>query len=515
MNKKMSKKIGVSEHVLVLLLGTLIVYGILAVTGTIHSGYHFLDDHELIRLQIGFEQHGAPLGLSIKNWILNDFWWRYRPLYWVERVTGAYFWGSELLYWNIYTAIKGVITFYCLYFMARYLKYGKVISAIVPCIVMLGSQFTPWYRSANQESTGLLLCAMALCLSAAQGYYKKYTDWRYNVPIVIFAVLAGLTKESFTLFMPAFIAFKFWLEYWDEDCAVTGKARLLKCLKSNIITYGIILLGMLINVCVIMFYVGVDNVSYAGFQEGVSLSAYVYGIKSSLTQYTRWYTLIGALIVLLVVVCYKNIEKKDITRYCGLALIGGYICGVQLVAHAKSGMWERYIIPYIIGYVFIFVLLAYRIFEKDRIHKLVFYGILFLLLYENVPVAYANAVSYTDNGRSVNSFLEGVKENTSETDEIICAFADEELNLATECWLEANERTQTYSLVNNEWKNEVQLLGTAPEEFSGLNANALVCYEWQIEDMLPLMGIADERQYVVYHFDGYSLVIRSKSNGDV
>lgn len=504
------KKIILMDHLGALILGFLIIYGLLAKAGTLTSGFHFLDDHELIRMELGFTQHNVPLGQAILNWM--DFHWRFRPFYWVERVTGAYLWGSELLYWNYYTAIKGVLAFYCLYMMSRYLKYNRLISAIVPCVVMLGSQFTPWYRSANQESTGLLFCAISLCLIAAQAYHRKYTDWRYNVPIVISAILCGLMKESFTLFLPVFVAIKFWLEYWQEygheKNAVTGKARFLKCMKSNAIPYGCILLSMLINVCLIVFYVGVDKVSYAGFQEGVPLSAYIYGIRVSLSTYTKWYTLIGALIVLLAIVCYKNLDKKDLWKYFSLLLIGGGACAVQLVAHAKSAMWERYIFPYIIGYVLVFVLLAYRVFEKDKVHRVVFIGILFVLLYKNVPTAYQNAQNYAHNGQIVGQFLEALHENTEENDQIICAFGDEELNLATESWLEANNRTQAYSFVNGEWKNIVQIAGTAPAEYSVLNAKAIACYTGQVEDMLRTLSLTDATQYTQLDFEGYSIVIR-------
>lgn len=502
------KRISPAEHLFALFLGALILFGILLGTGTIHSGYHFMDDHELIRMQLGFEEQGRTLWQAIKDWMVSDFHWRYRPLYWVERLTGAYFWGSDLVCWNYYTAIKGVITFYCLYCMARYLKYNRPVSAIVPCVVMLGTQFTPWYRSANQESTGLLLCAVALYLIARQAYYGKYRDLRYNVGLILCAVLCGLVKESFTLFMPAFVGVKYWLEYWDEEHMPSEKGRWLKCLKNNAVTYGLILLAMLVNVFMILFMVGVDNVSYAGFQEGVALSVYVQIIKNSLLDYTKWYTKIAAIIVLCAIMCYKNIEKKDIRKYFGFLLIGGYICAVQLVAHAKSGMWERYMIPYTLGYALIFILLAYRIFEKDKLHKLVFYGLAAVLLLKTVPVAYEYSGYYAEDGVAISCFLESIKENTAEDDRIVCAFMTEELNIAVECWLETNERTQTYSLVNNEWKNEVQLKGTEPSEFSGHNARAFVCYDWQVEEVLPVMGITEPMQYELQDFDGYTIVLR-------
>lgn len=165
----------------------------------------------------------------------------------------AFLFGSNMLYWNCYTAIKGVITFCLLYFTARYLKCNPVISGLFTGLILYGAQFTPWYRSANQESIGLLLCALTMCLIAAQSYYKKYRSVLFNILIVISAILCGLMKESFTLLMPAFIALKFWLEYHGEP-----DKKFWDCIKSNWVTYGIIGMALLANIWVLLFRVGVD-----------------------------------------------------------------------------------------------------------------------------------------------------------------------------------------------------------------------------------------------------------------
>ena len=93
------KKIVWVDAVLGLLLGTIVIAGILCIAQTIWSGYHFLDDHELLRLELGAEQK-FPLLAAIKAWAVNDLWWRFRPLYWVERVTVSYLFGSNLTAWN-------------------------------------------------------------------------------------------------------------------------------------------------------------------------------------------------------------------------------------------------------------------------------------------------------------------------------------------------------------------------------------------------------------------------------
>ena len=78
MNKR-ETKVTWLDVILALLAGTVIVAGILCIAQTIWSGYHFLDDHELFRIEQSANQ-GQPLLTTVKAWILNDLRVRYRPL---------------------------------------------------------------------------------------------------------------------------------------------------------------------------------------------------------------------------------------------------------------------------------------------------------------------------------------------------------------------------------------------------------------------------------------------------
>ena len=300
------------DVVIAILFGVIIVAGILCVARTIWSGYHFLDDHELLRMEQSLTQ-GMSLHDLLRAWIKNDMSWRFRPLYWMERVTACYLMGSNLMLWNIWTAAKGILAFALLYLSARYVKAGRTVSLIFPMVIMLGVQFTPWYRSANQESTGLLLCAAILCLIAAQYAHGRYTSPVYNIPIVILVILSGLAKESFTLFMPVFPMLKLWLEYWDgcdETWLGTRKrGRLLRLVKENLAVYLCILGAFLINVYMILFCVGVDQVSYAGFHQDTGLNQYLHGISDSLFVNMKWNTVIAGLLIFMMLLCYQLVEN--------------------------------------------------------------------------------------------------------------------------------------------------------------------------------------------------------------
>lgn len=58
------KKVVWQDAVIAVALGTLIIVGILGVARTIWSGYHFLDDHELIRIERKRQILRLPLNLT-------------------------------------------------------------------------------------------------------------------------------------------------------------------------------------------------------------------------------------------------------------------------------------------------------------------------------------------------------------------------------------------------------------------------------------------------------------------
>lgn len=500
--KKYWENITWLEVVMISGLAFVMMYGLLYKLGTLSSGYHFLDDHELIRLEIAFGEQQS-LGSVMRSWVTNDLLWRFRPLYWVERTMMAYFFGANLLYWNIYTAVKGTITFVLLYMAARYMKCNPVISGIFTVLILYGAQFTPWYRSANQENTGLMLCALTMCLIAAQAYHHKFDSKGWNAAIVVSAVLCGFMKESFTLLLPAFGAIRFWLEYREK-----AENKLFTCLKKHWAVYGMMALSFMVNILVLLFYVGVDQVSYAGFHEETGLVEYWNGIVSSYQLYLKWYVNIAAVLLFLLVRAGKNNWKK----YWGHVLIGFYVIGVQLVAHAKSGMWERYIIPWIVGYAFVFVILGWKILKSTKLSKLIYVLILCILVYMEAPVVLSKARDYAYDGQMTALYFQTILDHTDENSHIISTYYDVELNLSTECWLENHGRPYAYScdIATGELTNQVQLKGTAPATLDWENAQVVTCYDNQVDSVLATLGENRAALYSTSVNGHYAVIYRNE-----
>lgn len=501
------------ERVIALAMGVLFVYIMLIRTGTIWSGYHFLDDHELVRIKYSLE-HGTSLWDQMRQLILNDLNTRYRPLYWVERTIGTALFGSNLYAWNLYKAAMAIVTLYLLYMTSYYLNQKWYINALFAAVIMVGTQITPWYRSANQENTGLFLCAVVLYLIARQHKGQKYQHVGYNVSIVTAAVLCSLEKESFVLMLPAFGALKYVLEYMAREVqdGEGGNRKTIRqaCIKSNIVTYILMACAFLVQLYMLLFRVGLDKVSYAGFRKEISLREYLDGIWYSLTRNMLNYVWFGFILILLIVVCCQVIEKRYLGSNIALALIGCFIMVTQLVAHARSRMWERYIIPFIIGYAIVFVLVGHHMLEKDKLRGRVYAGVLAILVLTSMGKAKDMAYLYAQDGELINGYLNYILENTSEDSHIIGAYRDGEINGATSSWLEVHGRKKEYSYDwNTGGLQDIIHLGEINEETTDWeNAEAVVCYSMDADLIEEMMGLTAGDSYLRQQYGQYAVIIR-------
>ena len=498
-----------------LLCGLLLIAGTLIQAGTITSGYHFLDDHELLRIEYSLEENKVPLGNVISQWIQNDLNQRFRPLYWVERVVGTAIMGSDMFYWNCYKAVMGVLTFHLLYMAAWYLKAKWYTGVLFAGIIMMGAQFTPWYRSANQENTGLFLCALTLYLIGRQYYKEKWSGPVYNISIAVAAILCGLVKESFIFMMPAFAAIKFWLEYWEGCTVERERGTLKRTLKRGAPFYIFTLIAFGTDVYYILFRVGVDKVSYAGFHSDTSIREYISSILYSVKTYLEWYLIFGIFCILIVLVCYQVINLKKWKEYAGWVAIGLGVMAVQLVLHSESGMWERYIIPFIIGYALVYVLLFDKMLQKDAFREVVYTGILMALLFIGVREARSGALQYADDGRLIDGYLTYIVENTDEESKIVGAFTDEELNLATSCWLEMNGRTKEfyYNWQSGEFSDNIQIVQVNQDTVSWADADVVLCYSTDVYTVIDMMGLMQGDIYERLQYGKYAVVVRGKEQG--
>ena len=111
-------KISGKETISCIVLSILYVFGILLSTGTLFSGYHLIDDHEIIKYNYwnNMEPH------SLYELLTGGFGWkweRFRPIYEIIRRIRCILFGDNLLIWSIIVALEIVLITVCSYCFAR------------------------------------------------------------------------------------------------------------------------------------------------------------------------------------------------------------------------------------------------------------------------------------------------------------------------------------------------------------------------------------------------------------
>lgn len=337
------------EEIIVVLVATAVIFGITITTRSLFSGYHLADDHMIYYHVNDIEQNG--FFTTLIRTINGDFSIRFRPLYQVEQVVGSFLLKTHMNAWMFYTALKGVVAAIFTWKFARSLAINCLYSTLFTGVCLLGPQFIIWARSANQENTGMMLSAITLYLvvKEAKARYQGKASLQLSVLLGILILMTSLIKEAFVIMIPSYILLSVAVAY-DKDI-VGGEnlpdisfKSLKEILKNGMSQYIIWLAMMALELAIIVFGVGTNQIGYAGFSRDTELIQYLKGIVHSMLD-----SCIGLTCLIISFIIYELYTGKSLKKYVGYLSFGMYVMASQLLLHAKSGMWQRYIIPYVIG----------------------------------------------------------------------------------------------------------------------------------------------------------------------
>lgn len=141
---------------------------------------------------------------------------------------------------------------------------------------------------------------------------------------------------------------------------------------------------------------------------------------------------------------------------------------------------------------------------RSKIYLIVLLGLLCI----TVPATAKSARDYAKTGEWVKEYFDCIISNTVESDRIVSAFGDEELDLATECWLETHDRLQAFSNINGEWKDTAQLAEVLQGDYSWENVKVVTCYSYAQVYTLSLMDGVGEDDFEAYTFGDYMVMVK-------
>ncbi|WP_207535805.1 hypothetical protein [Desertivirga arenae] len=321
----------------------LVIFLFLYLTGTITSGYHNTDDHEI--LDILKDVKKLPIQDVIYKWIENDLNIRYRPMYFVHRVLQTAIFQDDLLLWSIYNYILCVCTFFLFYKGMRNLRFSILESLLFNIIAFWGTQIAVWWMLGPNETIGCFFLSISFYFLSKCNGEKYYT--KNSMLFTLFLALSSLSKESFTLIIPAMILLKVSNE---KEVYNSSWEKAIRKNRLQLLSF----LVLLFNLLVIVLYVGTNKIGYAGVDQDVLYK--LKEINQVLGSLSKYLLILGISFLGLLVarITLKKGTMKDIWIPIFIFLL---IAIPNILLYTKSGMSGRYFLPATIGFAFIIIFL--------------------------------------------------------------------------------------------------------------------------------------------------------------
>jgi hypothetical protein len=315
-------------------------FSLLFLSGSIDSGYHFEDDHEMININKILKSNNF-FKTEMKQ-ITEDYlnFKRFRFFYFFHRILEVKIFSDNFVLLRLYNSFLFFFSSFLLFcFMKKY-GFSLIQALLFPLMTLLGEHTSVWWRLGPPESIAVFMLSLSLFFMIYGITTKKII---FDVLFVFCLILSSLSKESFVILIPAIIFWRVWI--YKE----INKENLIKSVIGNlffILFFFIIVLielGFILKIGINWNYAGID-----GFRPLKYLNTFF--TLSIVNGY-------GIIIILMFffIFIYRFLffkEKIDFRNLGFLIILFSLITIPQIVLHAKSRMFERFLLPAIFGYSF-------------------------------------------------------------------------------------------------------------------------------------------------------------------
>lgn len=431
------------EFLFVSVLFTIIIFSVLIFCGTLTSGLHLVDDHEFIRFTTEMKEDGIGVIDLIKQENLRDSCNRFRPLYYPLRVLETVIFGTNLFGMSVMKGLQVAITCILIYYLIRSLGCNIMYSILSTLLVMVGPQSAIWWKLGTPEMTCTFVFAIVGLFLVK---WRETKAWYWNVGVLAGVFFDSLLKENFVLLVPALMLI--YLYFSLEDKQITWH-NIWGAIKENIVMEIVLGVFALWNLYTITTGPGVEGPAYVGIDFQFSILQYIkiflnnFRLHLRIGQYGFW---IFALLILF----WKELKALFMELKWHILLAVAIILP-QMVIYAKTGLEERYVIPWIYGIVYLFVIAL----SKSRVmqgRKRTVYQILTgMLIVVNFALVIYEASYFAYRGKGIEKMFRVVEENATEDTNILSAFAPyDESDKTTSFYLHTKGLDHVYVYRNGE-----------------------------------------------------------------
>ena len=445
-------------------------------TKTYNSGYHFVDDHEIIRINNDLRQNGYFRTLN--KWIKNDInnIHRFRPSYYLFRISETYVFKTDFRAWSLFHLSMAIITSFLFFYFAFKLYQSQFEAYIFTALSLLGTQSAIWWRLGPSEFLGALSLSISL-FSIIKSVTSPKHKILYQILFIVSSLTMALSKESFLIIIPSLILLKVYCDiiFKPNNKKVTCTSILSILSLSIIFVYGILFIKYKIGTMTGIGYAGVDKSSLLNFILTFRSILNYADLKTTILFFIFVTIALPATNTTNLIKNFWSILNNNILIIVSIVLIFIF----QSFLYAKSGITvDRYIFPTTvgIGLVAIFMLSYLRKNKFPFWQYVLISGLIIKSLIPLSGIAYANAKLYTNN--NAPKIIDRVTEYIEPANNIyiISDNANYELAFSIKTFLQFNKKYSNINIcglqnINNQ--NIYQCKSDLDDPFSLVLANEL------------------------------------------
>lgn len=396
-------------------LSILIFWFLIFITsGSLFSGYHFTDDHEIAHINYNLTVEKLGIFEVSSKWIQNDLLTgRFRPFYYIHRILETRLLGINWALWSLYTGMLGVLTTFFLFMFGRFINFSIIEALLFSFLITLGAQSAVWWQLGPAETIGTFLLAGALVFAALSERAHKYKKI-YEGLFIFFVLIMSLSKENFILMIPAIASIKVWMSHqmrtlsWRES------------LKKNILSLSFLGIFVLTELLFVKFYIGLNpDIGYAGV-DGFNISSIINASKNLSQAGYWWLILISLISIRLTIKPPYSQSIPPILNALYFPVILLFLVAIpQILLYAKSGIVQRYILPGIFGYAFLIITLYNYLNKTYKLAAKLILLLIIITLSLNLSLAWDAAHTFGREGKSTNALLRTIEAKTQVNDPIL------------------------------------------------------------------------------------------------
>lgn len=395
------------EGILIWGFFTLLVFGVVCLTGTITSGFHLVDDWEFAKYVDLMSPGRENFWECMKEAVGFDLTLRFRPLYYINRVCMAAVFGVNLTAMSVIKAIEIVLALGFLYYCARQMYCNVCYALLFSLTVMVGYQSAVWWKLGPQESFDIMMFAIGFyCLLKWFRDEKK----RYAVLSILAFFLMSIYKEPFILLLPFIMLYVVYEQMKGQKVTILNLWNAVKARLPYLLTIGFLLA---VELFLILFVIGTNNYSYVGLDESVTLSQYQQVWSRAFHTDLKWYVRFGTLLCLIMLTYWEQLKKLGWEILLSLSILVP-----QVVSYSKTAMTERYILPAVLGIAFFFVVVGCNWKALSGKRRIVYVLCLLLMLAAHGRVTLREADYFAYRGNSVQTMLDTTLQYTKEHEDV-------------------------------------------------------------------------------------------------